>query len=525
MKRKFLFLLLIFLYLSSQAQELTIKSFTELTNDITARSNPRNDLNDNPCALVKVRMAVDNATFKGMIVGDVQHEGSEYYVYLPEGAKKITISAPSYLPIDVKFEDYGIGALVAKTTYLLTLSNATNNVLPIQTSGIQTGWIVLSSEPNDADVYINNEYVGKTPLGNCKKPYGHYKYKIEKNNYHSREGEFDLLSAKYLNNIRLKPAFGSINIKSEVSDVAIFLDGQQISQTSSCVLEKIASGTHFISIQKDKYAPFKQTIVVKDEEETLVNANLQARFSNITINSSKGAEIYVDGILKGISTYTDEIAEGFYNIEIKKQHCISVSKQLDVKSGINQTVYLEPTPILCSLDIVSTPINANVFVDGNRIGETPCTIDGLLEGDHMVELSLEGYGKITRNVSVNSEGSNILTVELNDQQVSEDKDTILEYAEQVPKFPGGVYELKDWIAYNIVYPKRARKLKIEGMVVCQFVVNEDGSISNVKVLKSVDEELDAEAVRVLSEMPKWKPGKHNGKCVKVLRTIPIKFKL
>lgn len=498
------------------AQELTIKSFTELTNDITARSNPRNDLNGNPCALVKVRMAVDNATFKGMVVGDVRHEGSEYYVYLPEGAKKITISAPNYLPVDVKFEDYGIGALVAKTTYLLTLSNGTNNVVTTQTGGTHTGWIVLSSEPNDADVYINNEYVGKTPLGNCKRAYGHYKYKIEKNNYHSSEGEFDLMSAKYQNTVQLKPAFGSISIKSDVSDITIYLDGQQISQTSSCVLENIASGNHSLSIQKDKYAPFKQTIVVKDGEETLVNANMLARFSNITIKSLAGAQIYINGTLKGSSSYNEDLMEGFYDVEVKKEHHVTATKQIEVKAGVNQVVNIEPTPILCTLDVVSTPINASVFIDGNIVGETPCTIEGILEGEHQVKLALKGYQTSRQLIDLKSGENNSLSVNLTEgQSENNEQDFVYDWAEKPASFP----DARSWIEEKV----QQSKINFKGKVVCQFVVNEDGSISDIKVLKPISKEIDEEAIRILSLMPKWNPAVHNGKPVKVKQTLVIKF--
>ncbi len=94
--------------------------------------------------------------------------------------------------------------------------------------------------------------------------------------------------------------------------------------------------------------------------------------------------------------------------------------------------------------------------------------------------------------------------------------------EVMPEFQGS---LRDFLSKHIVYPEEARSAHIEGRVAIQFVVNEDGSISEAKILKSVCSALDLEALRVVKSMPAWKPGKMNGKAVKVYFTQPISFKL
>ena len=82
-----------------------------------------------------------------------------------------------------------------------------------------------------------------------------------------------------------------------------------------------------------------------------------------------------------------------------------------------------------------------------------------------------------------------------------------------------------YLAYNMIYPADAAKNKVEGRVLVTFVIEHDGSISNVNVVNSVYPSLDKEAIRVVSEMPKWIPGKANGKTVRVKYTIPITFRL
>ena len=104
-------------------------------------------------------------------------------------------------------------------------------------------------------------------------------------------------------------------------------------------------------------------------------------------------------------------------------------------------------------------------------------------------------------------------------------DSIFQVVGQMPSFPGGDRELMEHIAKNIKYPQEARDKEIQGRVFIGFVIEKDGSVSNVKVLRGISKECDAEAVRVISSLPKWKPGMHEGKPVRVSYQIPINFKL
>ena len=97
--------------------------------------------------------------------------------------------------------------------------------------------------------------------------------------------------------------------------------------------------------------------------------------------------------------------------------------------------------------------------------------------------------------------------------------------EQMPSYTGGMGALMQYLCNNVKYPVEAENQGIQGRVICTFVVEKDGSITNVKVSKSVDPSLDAEAVRVLSAMPRWIPGKQDGKPVQVNYTLPVTFRL
>ena len=104
--------------------------------------------------------------------------------------------------------------------------------------------------------------------------------------------------------------------------------------------------------------------------------------------------------------------------------------------------------------------------------------------------------------------------------------TIFEVVEQMPEFPnGGMAGLMQYLSKNIKYPTIAQENGTQGRVTVQFVVNRDGSIVDAKVLRGVDPYLDKEAIRVISSMPKWKPGMQRGKAVRVKYTVPVMFRL
>ena len=107
----------------------------------------------------------------------------------------------------------------------------------------------------------------------------------------------------------------------------------------------------------------------------------------------------------------------------------------------------------------------------------------------------------------------------------EEETKVFDVVEQMPSFPGGQSALLQYLSSNIKYPVVAEENGVQGRVVCTFVVERDGSITDVRVIKSVDPSLDKEAVRVVKSMPKWIPGKQNGSAVRVKYTVPVTFRL
>jgi protein TonB len=106
-----------------------------------------------------------------------------------------------------------------------------------------------------------------------------------------------------------------------------------------------------------------------------------------------------------------------------------------------------------------------------------------------------------------------------------EEQTIFEVVENMPDFPGGYTALMQFLQKNIKYPTIAQENGTQGRVIVQFVVNKDGSVVDPVVMRSVDPYLDKEALRVIAQMPKWKPGMQRGKAVRVKYTVPVMFRL
>jgi len=139
---------------------------------------------------------------------------------------------------------------------------------------------------------------------------------------------------------------------------------------------------------------------------------------------------------------------------------------------------------------------------------------------------LLGNNPGTETVEGNSNGidlieENIELIETNNEAT----ETVYNWAEEMPKFPGGETELRKFFSQNLIYPEIAKRAGVEGKVILSFIVDKNGNIVDVKVAKSIGARCDEEAMRVINIMPRWIPGKQNGNPVLTRINIPVVFKL
>lgn len=119
----------------------------------------------------------------------------------------------------------------------------------------------------------------------------------------------------------------------------------------------------------------------------------------------------------------------------------------------------------------------------------------------------------------------LMTANAQKTVVSQTNQKVYDTVDQMPEYPGGMQAMIEFLQTSMKYPEDAAKQKVEGRVMVQFVVETDGSVSDVHVAKQVFPSLDAEAIRVVQAMPKWTPGKNGGQVVRVKYNLPIVFRM
>lgn len=154
-----------------------------------------------------------------------------------------------------------------------------------------------------------------------------------------------------------------------------------------------------------------------------------------------------------------------------------------------------------------------------QMAGTAIKVAGVAAG--IVAMTACSDGKIQRTVSDNAKQWRAAVIK---PTADPDSSKIFGAAEEMPSFPGGEKALMQYIKDNTYYPEEMCEGAAQGRVMVGFVINEDGSISDVKVLRSLTPECDEVAVKIVKGMPKWNPGKQNGKAVKTKYTVPVSFR-
>ena len=313
------------------AQKLKVESFKLASNDITAQSHPRKDLNNLNCALVKVGIALDGVKFDGSIMGEPIQKLGEYWVYMPKGVAMLQVLHKNYTPLMVNFYDYDVGKVESGMTYILTLSKPSGSTEPADAGG---NFYALTVTPKNAVVTIdgNQQTVSTDGEYSAMLPYGSHTYKVEAGGYISKSGSFTISSS----------------------------------------------------------------------DMTPINVSLVSAMATVSVTCPTPAvSLYVDKKSVGTIPWTGSLKEGMHLIEAKKdgyrsqQRTINLSQQqkLDV-------AFTELAAIQGNLSVNYKPFGADVYIDGNKIGQSPRVFNGLLVGNHKVEIKKDGYGTESKQVNI-----------------------------------------------------------------------------------------------------------------------------
>jgi hypothetical protein len=393
-------LILFFVYFSASFSifsEISVKSFRILENDLTARVDAqKKDQNGDLCAIIKVVSSENGFIWEPDALGIVssEYKGGEYWLYIPYGAKRLTIKHP-YLGL---LRDYYYPLPIEKASvYELVLISGKIEISVI--NEINSQWLVINPEPKEAMIYLNDQYVGSGVYQSKRKP-GKYVYRVEYPLFYSENGVIEIADEKKVVNVKLKPSCGFLSVSSSPEqDARIILDGKTLSKITPCI-DTLACGDHDIQIIKDGYAPYNQRLRINEGETVKINVKLLQYYSELTINTKPNASIFINNVQKSTGPWKERMLPGVYSLEARMDRHKPVKQDIELVAGENKSIELNPKPIFGSLDIVTNPPGTSILIDGKIVGTTPYTINEALIGDYVVELQKAGFKTVERTVSI-----------------------------------------------------------------------------------------------------------------------------
>ena len=188
----------------------------------------------------------------------------------------------------------------------------------------------------------------------------------------------------------------------------------------------------------------------------------------------------------------------------------------DVLDDMSQE--MEIFPVLNRQDM-SPAVSKTKIIKQAEIVAVDKEVSGVVEENVVGEDNVGDSDASSSSETNTANASSTIAVDTNDNPLG------FQEVESLPEFPGGMSELVQWLTKTLKYPLSAQNAKIEGTVLVAFIINTDGTITTPKIVTSVCDELDNEALRVIRMMPKWEPGKDHGKPCRTYFRIPIVFKL
>ena len=358
------FVLLFAAISSAFAQELTVKSFKLAGSDLTAQSQPRKDLNNLNCALVKVGITLDGVKFDGSIMGEPIQKLGEYWVYMPKGVSMLQVLHKNYTPLMVNFYDYGVGKVESGMTYILTLSKPAGSTEPTDAGG---NFYALTVTPKNAVVTIdgNQQTVSTDGEYSAMLPYGSHTYKVEAGGYISKSGSFTISSSDMTPiNVSLVSAMATVSVTCPTPAVSLYVDKKSVGMAPWT--GSLKEGMHLIEAKKDGYRSQQRTINLSQQQRLDVAfAELAAIQGNLSVNYKPfGADVFIDGKKVGQSPRVfNGILVGNHKVEIKKDGYGTDSKTVSILEG--QTASL--SGVLTNVDNISIPVKYGISIDMVRV--------------------------------------------------------------------------------------------------------------------------------------------------------------
>ena len=388
MQRITLIIIILFINFEAISQSIVVKSFKKLENDQDARiAFPKTDQNGKKCAIIKVVTSQTGFNFDFGMIGNAvatEQKIGEIWVWVPSGARKVTIS-------------HQLLGVLREHQFDLDIEEATAYEMVLTTGKVTTTveeqigeWVVITSEPSGADVYIDEKATGRQTPFTGQYTLGAHSYRLSLDLYYNDAGKFELTpnGGKKAIGSKLKPTFGQLVVNSlPENGAAIELDGKELVQTTPFTIEKIKSGTHSLTLSKNLYYKINQTITISDAKTDTANIVLKAAFGSITISSTPESEatVTLDDTPTGLVTpcTLEKVPSGVHTISLRKEWYQPVKKLQTISDDEKVIIAVPMDKIFGTVNITTTP-GTEIYIDSLKMADGTFT-GRLNEGIHTIE--------------------------------------------------------------------------------------------------------------------------------------------
>mgnify|MGYP004500392365 CR=1 FL=1 len=377
MRKSLLLLLFVLQTIVVWAQKLTVESFKLAENDISAQTQPRKDLNDRNCALVKVQFVGAISEVEGNVVKPLVKHGNETWVYMPQGSRQLKLLTQSYLPVMVTFADYGVEKLESNRTYVLILVKPSSLNEPVDAGG---NFYAISVQPRNAVVTIDGiqQNVSSDGEYSAMLPYGTHTYKVEAGGYISKSGSFSVSSGDMTPiSVSLVSALATVSVTCPTPAVSLYVDKKSVGNAPWS--GSLKEGMHLVEAKKNGYRSQQKTIQLSQQQKLDVAfGELIAIQGNLSVNYKPfGAEVYVDGEKLGQSPRVfNGLLIGNHQVEVRKDGYATDKKSVTISEGQTASIsgtlssntasssgYASSSSLSSGSNEISIPVKNGITID------------------------------------------------------------------------------------------------------------------------------------------------------------------
>ena len=336
-------------------------------------------------------------------------------------------------------------ATTAKSAKPVPTSRNVSDTPEIQPTSARPQYVVFQVTPKSAMVVIGEKKLQTDGDGiaifTLEK--GTYNYTVLAKEYNYETGTIEVNDNKIVKSVRLRPTFGWLSVPDldVLRGADVYVDGTHLGE-APIKNWKLSGGTHRVRIVKELYKPFENDVVIRGGEIFNCAPTLVADYSYVTLNAGRDCSIYVDRQLVGKDSWSGKLATGTYVFEVRKENhrSTSVTKTISATPA-TQTYYLpRPQPIVGTLNVMSSPAMADVYVDGKHVGQTPLMVDVII-GEHKVKVQKGSLGVAPQTVTISEGKTTDLNLTLTEHKLSEYIETAKGLNIKMIPVEGGTFQM------------------------------------------------------------------------------------